>query len=76
LLPQINVHTLESIYEIVCTCKIIHGAEVWGLNEALRQPDKGYDNISTEKKIGQPSCATNVYAEMKGDRRRKVRLWN
>ena len=32
--PNIKIHTLESIYDIICGSEIRYEVEIWGFNEA------------------------------------------
>jgi len=75
--PNVNVHTLQSIHDMVCELKIRY--EVDGgrgvLNEAWRGIDMVY--ITFYKKLmGLESCAANACVAMELERVGLIRIWN
>jgi hypothetical protein len=60
--PNIKVHMLENIYEMVRESDIMYAIEIWGLNGAWKEVDKVHSIFCT-KIIGIPNCAANGFAE-------------
>ena len=38
--PNMKIHTMENIYDIVCEPKIRYGMGVWGLSKAWKELDQ------------------------------------
>jgi hypothetical protein len=61
--PNMKIHTMENIYEMVCESKIMYGIQVQGLSDIWKELDKVICRFC-KKLMGLPSCAANGFAEM------------
>jgi hypothetical protein len=61
--PNMEVRTLENIYETLCVSRIMYGVELWGLDEAWKEVDRIHGRFC-KKILGLPRCVANGMTEM------------